>query len=68
MSQEPDAICKWSFYFLIKKKELMFLQMVVRVHLLPRGLGCTYLQIEKAIYSLKNKKLKMAMYNWKNKN
>ena len=27
------------FYFLIKKKELMFLQIVVRVHLLPRGWG-----------------------------
>ena len=43
------------FYFLIKK-ELMFSQMVV--HLLPRRWGRSYLQIGKAIYSLKKKKLK----------
>ena len=40
--------------------------MVVRV--LATRVGRSYLQIEKAIYSLKNKKLKRTMYNWKHKN
>jgi len=44
----------------------MFLQMVVRV--LATRVGRSYLQIGKAIYSLKTKKLKKkAMYSLKNK-
>jgi len=47
----------------------MFLQMVVGV--LATRVGCSLekLKIEKAMYRLKNKKLKRkAIYNWKSKN
>ena len=50
-------------FILIKKRVDVFLQMVVRV--LATRVGRTYVQIGKAIYSLKNKKLKRTMYRLK---
>ena len=51
------------FYFLIKRVDVFTNGCL---YSLPRGLGRAYVQIEKAIYSLKNKKLKRKLYTiWK---
>jgi len=63
VSQEAYHFVSEVFYFLIKK-ELMFFTngCPSSCH---AGWGAPMYKLEKAIYSLKSKKLKMAMYNWK---